>query len=69
MEFPFYISDVLNPDENGYSVVTSKIAKEYIRKNKCYSKYSPFSLSGETASSSNKLASIIDKMGANSSKA
>jgi hypothetical protein len=24
MEFPFYISAVLNPDENGYSVVTSE---------------------------------------------
>ena len=26
MEFPFYISSVLNPDENGYSVVTSQQA-------------------------------------------
>ena len=47
MEFPFYISSVLKTDENGFSVVTSDSAQQYMRENNVYTqKYSIYKTIG-----------------------
>ena len=71
MEFPFYISSVLKTDENGFSVVTSDSAQQYMRENNVYTqKYSIYkTIGGEPQKFENNLKDIIDRMGANSSKA
>jgi len=68
MEFPFFISSVVPADEDGYSVITSKTCIEYQRNNK--PQYNPVHSTYRTSPLiSNNLTDIINRMGANSSKA
>ncbi len=67
MEFPFFISSVVPVDEDGYSVITSKTCLECQRSNHII--FNPTMPIYKSKTVSNNLADIINRMGANSSKA
>ena len=68
MEFPFYISQILKPDENGFSVITSKVAEQMRLEQQIYDqKYKKYPQ--DRTAVSNKIGAIIDKMGKLSAKA